>query len=193
MVFRPNYPFQMYPGAMRMPMQMPMQMPFQMPMQMPMQMSPQSFMPPGGFPFQPRIPSGLQMPNGLNAMGGQIPGTGAGAVAAAGAAMQPPSKIASFLQSADSLFNSAKTYTPYIQQAMPMMKNIPSLFKLYKGFQSLPDAGAVAGAGTAAVAAESLAATTSQQRSSRRSSTQNISSIPRESIPSKPRIFQPPM
>lgn len=189
MVFRPNYPFQMYPGAMRMPMQMPMPMP----MPMPMQMSPQSFMPPGGFPFQPRIPSGLQMPNGLGAMGGQIPGASAGPIAAAGAAMQPPSKIASFLQSADSLFNTAKTYTPYIQQAMPMMKNIPSLFKLYKGFQSLPDAGAVAGAGAAAVAAESLAANTSQPRSSRSSSTQNMSSIPRESIPSRPRIFQPPM
>lgn len=187
MVFRPNYPFQMYPGPMRMPMQMPMQMPFQMPMQMQMPMSPQSFLPPGGFPFQPRIPAGLQMASGLGAMGGQIPG--ASAAAAAGAAMQPPSKIASFLQSADSLFNSAKTYTPYIQQAMPMMKNIPSLFKLYKGFQGLPDAGASAGAAAVAAAATS----TDRPRSSQRSSSQNIAAIPREPVPSKPRIFQPPM
>ena len=191
MVFRPNYPFQMYPGPMRMPMQMPMQMhmPMQMPMQMPM--SPQSFLPPGGFPFQPRIPGGLQMAGGLGALGSQIPGAGAGAnaAAAAGAAMQQPSKIASFLQSADSLFNSAKTYTPYIQQAMPMMKNIPSLFKLYKGFQGLPDADAAAG--TAAVASAATAA--KQSRSSQRSSNQSIAPVPREPVPSRPRIFQPPM
>ena len=205
MVFRPNYPFSMYPGAMRMrmPMQMPMQqqMPMQMPMQqqcpcrcrcssmpmqmrMPMQMPPQSYMPPNGFPFQQQIPGGLQMPGGLGAMGGQIPG------AAAGAPMQPPSKIASFFQSADSLFNSAKTYTPYIQQAMPMMKNIPSLFKLYKGFSGLPAADAVAGAGAAAVAADVLG---NNGVRARRSASQVAPSIPREPIPSRPRIFQPPM
>ena len=183
MVFRPNYPFPTYPGPMRMPMQMPMHMPMQMPM------SPQSFLPPGGFPFQPRIPGGLQMAGGLGALGSQIPGAGANAAAAAGAAMQQPSKIASFLQSADSLFNSAKTYTPYIQQAMPMMKNIPSLLKMYKGFQGLPDADAATG--TAAVA--SAATAVKQARSNQRSSNQNIAPVPREPVPSRPRIFQPPM
>lgn len=37
MVFRPPYPYPMYPGGMRMPMPTPPQM------------SPQSFFPPGGF------------------------------------------------------------------------------------------------------------------------------------------------
>ncbi|EON71749.1 VrrA/YqfQ family protein [Lysinibacillus sphaericus] len=185
MVFRPPYPFQMYPGGMGMPMQMPMQMPTPTPM------SPQSFYPPGGFPIQPRMPGGFQprmpggfpMSNGIGSFGGQMPMPPA----------QEPSKIGSFLQSANSLFNSAKTYTPYIQQAMPMVKNIPSLLKLYKGFQGLPAAGAVAGASAVAAEAATAGEKVSSPRS-RRSSQQNApSSTPREPLPSKPRIFQPPL
>ncbi|MET4560450.1 VrrA/YqfQ family protein [Lysinibacillus parviboronicapiens] len=183
MVFRPPYPFQMYPGGMGMPMQMPMQMPTPTPM------SPQSFYPPGSFPaqpripggFQPRVPGGFPMSNGIGSFGGQMPTP----------PVQEPSKIGSFLQSANSLFNSAKTYTPYIQQAMPMVKNIPSLLKLYKGFQGLPATGAVAGAG--AVAAEAAASDSVSTSRSRRSSQQNTPLTPREPLPSKPRIFQPPM
>ncbi|MFB7157975.1 VrrA/YqfQ family protein [Lysinibacillus sp. NPDC056232] len=181
MVFRPQFP--MYPGGMRMPMQMPMQqMPMQMPMQMPTppQMSPQSFFQPGGFP-NPRIPGGFPMSSGIGAFGGQMPMP----------SMQEPSKIGSFLQQANSLFNSAKTYTPYIQQAMPMVKNIPSLLKLYKGFQGLPAAGAAAGAG--AVAAEAAASKGAGSTKSRKASRQNGSFTPAEPLPSKPRIFQPPM
>lgn len=163
MVFRPPYPYPMYPGGMRMPM----------PMQTPPQMSPQSFFPPGGFPGQPRIPGGFPMANGIGSFGGQMP--------------IPPvqaSKVGSFLQQANSLFNTAKTYTPYIQQAMPMVKNIPSLLKLYKGFQGLPSSG-----GGAAEAAGS----DSKAAGSRRSSRQSASFTPPEPLPSKPRIFQPPM
>lgn len=106
--------------------------------------------------------------------------------------VQEPSKIGSFLQQANSLFNSAKTYTPYIQQAMPMVKNIPSLLKLYKGFQGLPAAGAAAGvaaAATDAAAASKAAGSTKGRRSTQK----NASTTPREPLPSKPRIFQPPM
>ncbi|QDP99311.1 4-hydroxy-3-methylbut-2-enyl diphosphate reductase [Lysinibacillus fusiformis] len=188
MVFRPPYPFQMYPGGMGMPMQMPMQMPTPTPMPQ------QSFFPPGGFPTQPRIPGGFpiqpRIPGGFPMSGGGI-GSFGGQMPMP--PVQEPSKIGSFLQSANNLFNSAKTYTPYIQQAMPMVKNIPSLLKLYKGFQGLPAAGAVAGAS----AVETKAATTGDSASSarsRRSSQQNTSSFtPREPLPSKPRIFQPPM
>lgn len=101
--------------------------------------------------------------------------------------MQEPSKIGSFLQQANSLFNSAKTYTPYIQQAMPMVKNIPSLLKLYKGFQGLPAAGA------AAVAADAAASEGAGSTRSRKASRQKGSFTPAEPLPSKPRIFQPPM
>lgn len=164
MVFRPPYPYPMYPGGMRMPM----------PMQTPPQMSPQSFFPPGGFPGQPRIPGGFPMANGIGSFGGQMPMP----------PVQEASKVGSFLQQANSLFNTAKTYTPYIQQAMPMVKNIPSLLKLYKGFQGLPSTG-----GGAAEAAGS----DSKAAGSRRSSRQSASFTPPEPLPSKPRIFQPPM
>jgi len=164
MVFRPPYPYPMYPGGMRMPM----------PIQTPPQMSPQSFFPPGGFPVQPRIPGGFPMANGIGSFGGQMPMP----------PVQEASKVGSFLQQANSLFNTAKTYTPYIQQAMPMVKNIPSLLKLYKGFQGLPSAG---GGATEAAGSDSKAA------GSRRSSRQSASFTPPEPLPSKPRIFQPPM
>ena len=67
---------------------------------------------------------------------------------------------------------------------MPMVKNIPSLLKLYKGFQGLPSTG-----GGAAEAAGS----DSKAAGSRRSSRQSASFTPPEPLPSKPRIFQPPM
>jgi len=182
MVFRPPYQFPMYPGGMQMPAQMPMQMRMPTPPQMP----PQSFYPPGGFP-QPRIPGNFQMPGGMRgALGGQMPTP----------PVQEPSKIGSFLQQANSLFNSAKTYTPYIQQAMPMVKNIPSLLKLYKGFSGLPAVGAAAGAAGTAAAASKTAASKgagSSKSRSRSASQQSASSIPKQPIPSKPRIFQPPM
>ena len=101
--------------------------------------------------------------------------------------VQEPSKIGSFLQQANSLFNSAKTYTPYIQQAMPMVKNIPSLLKLYKGFQGLPSTGGGAAAANR-TGSESKSAT-----GSNRSARQSASFSPPEPLPSKPRIFQPPM
>lgn len=106
--------------------------------------------------------------------------------------VQEPSKIGSFLQQANSLFNSAKTYTPYIQQAMPMVKNIPSLLKLYKGFSGLPAAGAAAGAAAAATDAAAASNVAGSTRT-RRSTQQSASTTPRQPLPSKPRIFQPPM
>lgn len=163
MVFRPPYQYPMYPGGMRMPMQTPPQM------------SPQSFYQPGGFPVQPRIPGGFPMANGIGTFGGQMPTP----------PVQEPSKIGSFLQQANSLFNTAKTYTPYIQQAMPMVKNIPSLLKLYKGFQGLPSAGSAS--------ADTAGSDKKASTGSRRLSRQSASYMPPEPLPSKPRIFQPPM
>lgn len=99
----------------------------------------------------------------------------------------PPSKFDSILQTADKLFNTAQSYTPYIKQAGPMMKNIPSLYRMYKGFKGLPDADTDAAP---------------DRRRSSRSSNRPDSRPParqrtREQVdltpkPSKPRIFQPP-
>ena len=74
---------------------------------------------------------------------------------------------------------------------MPMVKNIPSLLKLYKGFQGLPSAG---GGATEAAGSDSKAAGgNSKTAGRRRSSRQSASFTPPEPLPSKPRIFQPPM
>lgn len=89
-----------------------------------------------------------------------------------------PSKMDSFLQSADKLFATAQQVSPYIQQAAPMVKNLPSLFRLYKGFQGLPDAN------------------TTQQSKQTRPITPSIDQTKAYDYtpkPSKPRIFQPPL
>jgi len=66
-----------------------------------------------------------------------------------------------------------------------MVKNIPSLLKLYKGFQGLPSAKDGASKATASEGTGSA--------KSARSSRQNASFTAPDPIPSKPRIFQPPM
>lgn len=48
-------------------------------------------------------------------------------------------KLEGFLAGANSLFNNAQKFTPYIQQAAPMFKNLPALWRLYKGFKDTPD------------------------------------------------------
>lgn len=49
-------------------------------------------------------------------------------------------RIEQFLQSTGQFMKTAQTYAPYVQQAVPMFKNIPALFRLYKGFQNAPNA-----------------------------------------------------
>ena len=87
-----------------------------------------------------------------------------------------PSKMDSLLKSADKLFATAQQVSPYIQQAAPMVKNLPSLFRLYKGFQGMPDVN-----------------TNNQPRQTRPATP---AKNPTEQYdytlkPSKPRIFQP--
>lgn len=93
------------------------------------------------------------------------------------------SKLDSFLHTADKLFSTAQNYTPYIQQAVPMVKNLPALYRMYKGFQGLPDVNKTNNKQTKA---PRRAASPSNRR-------QNL---PEQSDltpkPSKPRIFQPP-
>lgn len=101
--------------------------------------------------------------------------------------VSPTSKVDSFLQSADKLFSTAQSYTPYIKQAAPMVKNIPSLYRMYKGFQGLPDANS------------NTTNSNTKQREPRRPvdfggrrqdpPPQRIDLTPK---PSMPRIFQPP-
>ncbi|SOC20934.1 YqfQ-like protein [Ureibacillus xyleni] len=54
---------------------------------------------------------------------------------------QPPSqspKLDSFMNTANKWLATAQSFQPLIQQATPMLQNLPALWKLYKGFQSTP-------------------------------------------------------
>lgn len=92
-----------------------------------------------------------------------------------GGAPQQPSKMEQYLQTADRFLSTAQQFQPMVSKVAPMVQNIPALWKLYRGFQSIPSAGAAAGTASAATQAVSRAA---------------ASSIP--SGISQPRIFQPP-
>ena len=47
------------------------------------------------------------------------------------------------MQTANRFLNTAQQFAPVVQQFAPMMQNLPAMWKLYKGFQSIPSAGEV--------------------------------------------------
>lgn len=89
---------------------------------------------------------------------------------------QNPSRMEMYMQTANRFLNTAQQYAPLVQQFAPMFQNLPALWRLYKGFQSLPAAGGAAGA-TATAATSTAASATSRTAQAGASS---------------PRIFQPP-
>lgn len=169
---------------MQMPMRYPMFSPYQMrgPMfsQMPMQMPRQA-------PLQSSTPDLAE----LGAAG--LAGAGAAGLAGAAAAGGTP-RLDSFLSGANSLFSNAQKFTPYVQQAAPMFKNIPALWRMYKGFRGNPDTSA----DLARDIFESTAITPTAPAAQRNTQSQpNASrtsrpSTPGTSRPSVPKIFQPP-
>ncbi|MBO0586519.1 VrrA/YqfQ family protein [Sporosarcina sp. E16_8] len=85
-----------------------------------------------------------------------------------------PSKMESYMQTANQFLNTAQQFAPMVQQFAPMVQNLPAMWRLYKGFQSLPVAGAASlPVGGGIGAARSVA---------------NVASGL-----SAPRIFQPPI
>lgn len=86
------------------------------------------------------------------------------------------SKLENYMQTADRFLATAQQFAPLVQQFAPMVSNLPAMWRLYKGFQSMPDQPTashtnrpVAAGGRAGVSPETTG--------------------PR---PSTPRIFQPP-
>ncbi|KGR78514.1 VrrA/YqfQ family protein [Ureibacillus manganicus] len=65
-------------------------------------------------------------PPGFNS--GRIPPNGAKA----------PSKIESFMETCNRFLATAQGFQPYIAQATPLIRNIPALWRLYKGFNAAP-------------------------------------------------------
>lgn len=134
------------------------------------QQSPFSLGQPGFSPTQrmsPQQPPRQSFPGGPmnNPFGGQVPGHGMQA---------PPSKMEAYMQTANRFLNTAQQFAPMVQQFAPMVQNLPAMWKLYKGFQSLPPAGGAATTNAASTAVRAAARST-------------------PSGVSVPRIFQPPI
>lgn len=107
----------------------------------------------------------------------QGPPTGNQFVASSQDPTQNNSKMEMYMQTANRFLNTAQQFAPLVQQVAPMVQNLPAMWRLYKGFQSLPSAGAAPTGG-----APSPIAPTG-------------SGLGSQSAPiggSNPRIFQPP-
>lgn len=89
---------------------------------------------------------------------------------------QGPSKMESYMQTANQFLNTAQQFAPVAQQFAPMIRNLPAMWRLYKGFQSMPSAGD----------------TGTSQTTSNTSRPTPQTSAPQGPKPSVPRIFQPP-
>ncbi|WP_274309596.1 VrrA/YqfQ family protein [Solibacillus daqui] len=165
-------PFYMPPGGMmpqmpvtpRFPMYAPYMMNMPMNARMPMNTMPMNAMPMNSMPMNSMPPMPPQMP-------------------VANAAAGTP-RLEGFLSGANSLFENAQKFTPYIQQATPMLKNLPALWRMYRGFKSSPD---ILESSTIVAPVEQPPR---QQRGSRQPQQPNE---PRTPKPSLPKIFQPPL
>lgn len=91
-------------------------------------------------------------------------------------------KLDAFMETANKFLSTAQSFQPYIQQATPMIRNLPALWKIYKGFQSVPSA-------TEGAEKTGKRNTPSNPtKSSHRKGTQQNNTT----RPSVPRIYQPP-
>lgn len=89
---------------------------------------------------------------------------------------QGPSKFDSYMQTADRFLTTAQQFAPLVQQFAPMISNLPAMWRLYKGFQSMPNQ-------------NTPTPTNQPQTAPRQAQAQAPITEPR---PSVPRIFQPP-
>ncbi|AWE06827.1 hypothetical protein DCE79_05195 [Lysinibacillus sp. 2017] len=164
----PSYTMNQIPIPPRFPMFAPnfMRTPFTSQMPIPPQIPPQI---PSQFPSQ--FPSQLptQFPT-------QLPTQAVGGAP----------RLESFLAGANSLFTNAQKFTPYVQQAAPMFKNLPALWRLYKGFKGSPDDD-VLDSSTAVAPVERRGRRQRQQQEQ-----QEQQRTPLKNRPSVPMIFQPP-
>lgn len=78
-------------------------------------------------PFMPpkAIPQNEQFMSSHNSIAGQQEGQGF-------------SKVERYMQTADRFLTTAQQFAPLAQQIAPMFNNLPALWQLYKGFQSIP-------------------------------------------------------
>lgn len=122
-------------------------------------------------PFMPprAIPQNEQFMSSHNSISGQQEGQGF-------------SKIERYMQTADRFLSTAQQFAPLAQQIAPMFNNLPALWKLYKGFQSIP---------SSTGAADPPRPRSQNTMNSRPQNSTNTSPI-NETRQSVPKIFQPP-
>lgn len=53
---------------------------------------------------------------------------------------QSPSRLNDYMITAQQFLSTAQQFAPVIQQFAPMVQNLPAMWRLYKGLQSLPNA-----------------------------------------------------
>ena len=133
---------------------------------------PQSFSGPSQIPFGLGNPGAPRIPN-------RVPGGALGLGSAAAGLPRGANRVEQFMETADRFLNTAQKLTPMVQQFSPMVQNLPALWKIYRGFQTMPDATATTSTVRNAASATSAAST--------------ASAASRISRPSTPRIFQPPI
>ncbi|TQE91769.1 4-hydroxy-3-methylbut-2-enyl diphosphate reductase [Ureibacillus terrenus] len=90
-------------------------------------------------------------------------------------------RLDTLLETANRFLATAQSFQPYIQQAAPMLRNLPALWKLYKGFQGIPSQGN-----------EPREEAERSSRSERFGQTGRSQRPSYETRPSVPKIFQPP-
>lgn len=54
---------------------------------------------------------------------------------------KPAPRFESFMEAANKFIATYQSFQPIISQAAPMLRNLPALWKLYRGFQSIPKEG----------------------------------------------------
>ena len=89
-----------------------------------------------------KILGGKKQGNQPRGLGGvQTAGRAASSGGGVGSLLQTlsnPTSLTGFLNNTQQVLNSVQSITPMIQQYGPLVKNIPMMWKLYKGFKDLP-------------------------------------------------------
>jgi hypothetical protein len=76
-------------------------------------------------------------PRGMQT-GNRAVSTGSGGVSSILQTLSNPDSLTGFLNNTQKVLNTAQSIGPMIQQYGPIVKNLPMMWKLYKGFKDLP-------------------------------------------------------
>ncbi|MBS8264930.1 hypothetical protein DYI25_10805 [Mesobacillus boroniphilus] len=80
--------------------------------------------------------------NGISGLlsGGNVPARGATSGGGILKTLADPSALNGFLTNTQKVLNTAQQFGPMVQQYGPLVRNLPSMWKLYRGLKDLPDA-----------------------------------------------------